>query len=120
MDEIAVQPLIPEGAAVTRHAVNEQPLYLVLLNSPDDAIKVSINLQLLRRIVEELDHPRVDLLFQIHAEGRGIAQDLCRVLIQGDQHAALTLFQCSFQQQLHAEHGLAGTEMPTTMVVDPS
>ena len=120
MDEIAVQRLIPDGVAITRHAVNEQPLYLVLLNSPDDEIKVSINLQLLRRIVENLDIPRVNLLFQIEVQGLGIAQDLCRVLIQGDQQAAFTLFQCSFQKQLHAEHGLAGTEMPTTMVVDPS
>src|SRR5260221_1976927 len=31
------------------------------------------------------------------------------MLIQGDQQAALTLFQSSFQQQLHAEHSLAGT-----------
>jgi hypothetical protein len=54
VDEIAVQRLIPDGVAITRHAVNEQPLYLVLLNSPDDEIKVSINLQLLRRIVENL------------------------------------------------------------------
>src|SRR5471030_3227899 len=107
VDEIAVQRLIPDSVAITRHAINEQPLYLVLLDSSDDEIKVSINLQLLRRIVENMDIPRVNLLFQIEAEGLGIAQNLCRVLIQGDQQAAFTLF-CSFQQRLHGEYRLAG------------
>src|SRR5207249_7002754 len=67
------------------------------------SIKVGIDVQLLRGLVEDLDGAGVDVLAQVEAEGLGIAQDLCRMLIQGDQQAALALCLRPFQQQLHAE-----------------
>src|SRR5207249_10273315 len=72
------------------------------------SIKVGIDVQLLRGLVEDLHGAGVDVLAQVEAEGLGIAQDLCRMFIQGDQQAALALCLRPFQQQLHAEDGLAG------------
>ena len=58
VEEFAVQLLVLQGAGITRHAVDDQPLDLVLLNGPDDAREVDVELQLSRAVVEELDRPR--------------------------------------------------------------
>src|SRR5437867_536980 len=112
MEEVAIQPLVSDGSAVTGHAIDQQPLNLVLLNDPDDASKVDVDLQFLGALEENVNGASLDLAFQIEAEGLRIAQDLRRMLIEGNQQASLTLFHRPFQQKLYAKDRLPRARHP--------
>ena len=85
-----------------------------------DAVKVDIDLQLLRVLVEELDGAGVDVLLQIEAEGLGITQELGRMLIQGHQQTALALLLRPSSSSCTPRTVLPAPERPTTIVVEPS
>ena len=89
VEEFAVELLVLQGGLVTRHPVDDQPFDVVRFNGPGDARKVHVQLQLARAVVEELDHPALQVLAQVEAEGLGVAHDLLGVLIEGDHQAAL-------------------------------
>jgi hypothetical protein len=66
---------------------------------------VNVEFEFARTVVEELNHPAVQMLAQIEAECFGVAYDLFRVLVEGDHQAAL-LVRNPFQEQLRPQHRL--------------
>ena len=71
--------------------------------------------------IENVNLPGVDLLFQIEAEGFGIADDLRGVLIERNQQAALFLLSARLRSKSWVPSTVfPAPETPTTMVVDPS
>src|ERR1022692_3276605 len=85
MEEIAVHADFSDGGAITCHPINHHPLYVMLFDKLDNAIEVCIDVQLLRALEHDLDRPISDLIFYIQPQSLRITDDLCRVLIQGDE-----------------------------------
>ena len=98
VEELAVELLVLQGGLVTRDTIDDQSFDIVLLDDPGDAREVHVQLKLARAVVEELDHPALQVLAQVQAEGLGVAHDLLGVLVEGDHQAAL-LVGGPFQEQ---------------------
>src|ERR1700681_1653488 len=112
VEEITVHAHFSDGSAVTCHSVNHHPLYVMLLDKPDNASVVGINVQLLRTLEHDLDGSVGHLLFQVQSQSLSIANDLRRVLIQGDEQPPRLLFQRPFPQNLRAQYGLSHPRNP--------
>ena len=71
--EIPVQRQIAQSGAVTRHAVDHQPLDFVLLDQLDNPGKVRVDFQFLRALEQDVDFIRLDELLKVETKGSGIA-----------------------------------------------
>jgi hypothetical protein len=67
VEEIAVQLLVLQRGAVAGHAVNHQPLDVILVEGLAHAMKVGINVKLLRVLIEQTDGAGLQLRAQVKA-----------------------------------------------------
>src|ERR1039457_245087 len=112
MEEIAVHADFSDGGAITCHPINHQPLYVMLLDNVNNASIVCVNVQLLRTLEQNLDGSGGDLLFQVKPQSLSVADNLRRVLIQGDEQSPRFLSHRPFPQNLRAQHRLSYPRYP--------
>ena len=104
MEKVTVDALLDQRSAVAGHAIDYHPLDVLFLDNFDDLCEMYVDVQLLRAFKQHLDGAVLDLFAQIQAKSFGIADNLRRVLIEGDQQAALSLLQRALAQNLCAKN----------------